>query len=220
MTHDQGRPDLVEQLAGARGPDAMRTREVAQERAALPRNHLVERGVAQDPRAGPLVVQQRLGPVRPSSLLWRRESVLDSLVGSCAPRPGAVQFRVKGRTSVSRPIHEVDLVALLEQIGHPSWPTVGASQPVEPLSAAAMDDDHRVGMPDTCRYPVLHVHLLAIDDRAARQFRALNTQPEVAPLRQVEHRRAVRRLGGGCHGCVSGACSQQTQRCAGSAGHA
>ena len=54
------------------------------------------------------------------------------------------------------------------------------------LTATAVDEHHRVPMPYLRRGPVLDVHLLAVDNGAAREMRLLHADPEVAPLGEID----------------------------------
>src|SRR3989442_15519858 len=99
------------------------------------------------------------------------------------------------RSAMSRPIDDVHLVAFLEQIRSPTGTAVGCAHPVEALATAAVHEHNRK-RPRHARWdPILDVHLLSVGARAAGELRLLDSNPEVAPLREVK--RSGRRFFGG-----------------------
>jgi len=104
------------------------------------------------------------------------------------PVEQAVYERLERIASLSRPIDDVDRVALGDELGHPAAAAIGRAQPVAALAVAAVNQNDRIGMPDLGGNPVLDEHLRAVDHRSARELRALDAVPEVAPVGDVEHR--------------------------------
>src|SRR5579862_10031382 len=92
------------------------------------------------------------------------------------------------RTAVARAIDDVHLVAFLHQQRGPSGASIGTAHPVRALAAASMNQHDGVGMFYARRNLILHIHLLAIYHSAARNFGALNTHPEEAPLGEIDRR--------------------------------
>src|ERR1700723_2205253 len=95
-------------------------------------------------------------------------------------------------------IHNIDLVARLHQQRRPSGTAVGRTHPIRALAASAMYQDDGVRMPDSRGNLILHIHLLAVDHRAARSLGSLHANPKEAPFGDIE-----RRIGGGRGGEIA-----------------
>ena len=115
--------------------------------------------------------------------------MLHLLIRLRTPRKRPVDIRIERRAPVTRPVDHIDRVAFLHKIRRPSRTPIRRAHPVCPLAAAAMHHYDRIRMLQLRRHHVFDIHLLAVDDRTARQFRAFHADPEIAPLRQIQRKR-------------------------------
>ena len=173
---------------GSRAPGSARRCRSAGRRIAptLTRHQLIEFRCSHFTGSGPLVVQLPIRPRGRPRRIRRREQSRDGLEHRGLGRERAVEIRMERRPAVTRPIDDVDAEASLQQAGKPARATVRSAHPVGALAAAAVYQHHRVRMARLRGDPVLDVHLLAVDHRAARQVRLLDPDPEVAPFGEIE----------------------------------
>jgi len=103
--------------------------------------------------------------------------------------------------TLSRPIENVNLVALLEKQRDPAASAIDGTEPVGTLSESAMDQDNGIGMANLAWDPALDIHLHAVADRPASQQGVLDAIPVVGPLGDIEDGRSRGlRLCGQCSG--------------------
>jgi len=104
-------------------------------------------------RFRPLIVKLRIGGIaEPASAGGSIGSLRRKQTGygfeGLRTRPASMQIGMVGRAAVTGAVHDVDLVAFLEQHGGPAATAVGRAHPIQTLPAAAVHQHDRVRVPD------------------------------------------------------------------------